>query len=337
MATSRWACPRPIGEETNRARRWRERARRPAPVASGRARDQFDEVAQEQVHTHGIARGGVVATTLERHQGALQLAGEIRAALVRRDEIVRALDHQGGAGHRVVRRSGLLRRHGRGQCDREDLGGGLQTPAEGVLDLLRRMGFGEHVGEEELEEPAVVDMPVRDVDVVGERSVEHRRRHRFHVGARRDQRETQNPFGMGRREQRSPPGPLREPDDDGPVDPARVEDRDGVRDDLVVRVGVRPERAVGSPGATGVEGDHPPAAREVGDLALPDPGLHDLEARQQQEGRITFAEHLVADAHPVPLDMTGLVRESGTHHAPSRSARSASSSSSQRSIIRSNA
>ena len=43
------------------------------------------------------------------------------------------------------------------------LGCGLQPPADSVLDLLGRVRLGEHLREEELQEPAVVAQPVTGV------------------------------------------------------------------------------------------------------------------------------------------------------------------------------
>ena len=108
-------------------------------------------------------------------------------------------------------------------------------------------------------------------------------------------------------------GPLREADRDHPVCAGGIQDGQGMIDHGLDGVGVGCERAVGAAVARPVEGDDPTVARQVGDLRLPEPAVDDGPGRQQQHRRRPVAEHLVANLHPVALDVPLGVRLSRPH------------------------
>ena len=63
---------------------------------------------------------------------------------------------------------------------------------------------------------------------------------------------------------------------------------------------------VGAPVAASVVGDHPEVPGEVGDLALPEAGVDDRPGREQEQGLLALAEHLVREADTAGLGEAGL-------------------------------
>ena len=79
MATSRQAWPRPIGEETYRARRGRPIARRQGAAPVGAAVGARGEVVQQLVEAHRMARVGAVPDVDELDELGAGGRGEGRA------------------------------------------------------------------------------------------------------------------------------------------------------------------------------------------------------------------------------------------------------------------
>ena len=114
------------------------------------------------------------------------------------------------------------------------LGRDLEAPADGVLDLLRRVRLGEHSPEEELEELLVVLEPVVAVvlrpPVLGVEAIFEGvdvpfrvTRREWHRGA--DEHAAQDPIRVVRGEQCAPERTAGEPDEDRRLRPGRVHDR----------------------------------------------------------------------------------------------------------------
>src|SRR5262245_62438119 len=103
-------------------------------------------------------------------------------------------------------------------------------------------------------------------------------------------------MGMLRCEQKAPLASARHRDEDGPVGAGRIEHRADVGGVLLLGV----ERHVGRPVrpavAAGIEGDHARPPREVGNLRLPQPGVHYGPGRHEDQGAVSLAVHLVEDS-----------------------------------------
>jgi hypothetical protein len=56
--------------------------------------------------------------------------------------------------------------------------------------------------------------------------------------------------------------------------------------------------------------------RQVGDLHFPVPRVDDRPGRQQQDGRLAVAEHLVVSLDPVALDVAVTTRLACPHRGP---------------------
>ena len=128
---------------------------------AARRRGRLDEVPQEQIDLHGIARVRQVAGALDRHEGPARSLRERCSLLVRTDQIAVSMDDErriadAGAGFPEALETAQRERTTR---VRERLRVRLQPPSDCILDLLRRVGFGKALREEELEELAVASRP----------------------------------------------------------------------------------------------------------------------------------------------------------------------------------
>src|SRR5215813_7569094 len=103
-------------------------------------------------------------------------------------------------------------------------------------------------------------------------------------------------MGLLRREEEGPLASPRHRDEDGPVGAGRVEDGADVGGVLVLGVKRHVGRPVGPPVAAGIEGDHARPPREVGNLRLPQPRVHDGPGGHEDDGAISRAIDLVEDA-----------------------------------------
>ena len=128
-----------------------ERALAPVRAVHGRVapRRAVDELAQREVHLHGLARVRQVAGALDRLEPA---AGDLRERLavgVRRDPVLGAVDHEHRAAHALGELGLVAARGGRRELPPMALRAsvvavGLVRPRDRVLDLLRRVRLGEH-------------------------------------------------------------------------------------------------------------------------------------------------------------------------------------------------
>ena len=198
---------------------------------------------------------------------------------------------------------------------------GLQPPAHGVLDRLGGVRLGEHLREEELQELPVVlapvvlvvlGPPVGRVQPLGERvrepggALAQRQR-------RGDEDDPRHPLGMERAELQRPGGAQRHRDQHRPLGAGGIHDGQGVGGELGRAVCLGLGRPVGAAVAAPVEGEHPAMPREVGDLHLPVPRVHDRPGRQQQHRRLARAVDLVVDLDPVALDVAVMGRLACPH------------------------
>ncbi len=324
IATSRRACPSPIGEETNSARRRRERPR--VQVRAGGLR-AAGELAQEPVDLDGVAGLGAVAGAFERDERAAGGLGERGALGVRADAVGVAVDDERGAAHARGRvREGLQpaqaeRRGGVG----ERLGVGLERPFDAVLDLLGRVRLVEHLGEEELQEPAVVLAPVVAVvhrprvggaaqvvlEARADRALREARRERHR---RADVGDAADALGVVGGQQRRPQRAARQTGEEGLAGLGRVQDGQRVGGELGLGVGLDAGRTVRLAVAAAVERDHPEVPRQVGDLRLPVARVDDRPGRQQQDRVAPAAVDLVEEPHAVARRVALQVRVAGAVH-----------------------
>ena len=203
----------------------------------------------------------------------------------------------------------------------QGLGGRVETPAHGVLDLLRRVRLREALREEEREKPfeiAEPEVPVvlRPALVRLELLVETIQDRAVAVEAaeregRADEDCAGDPFRMRGREEERALRAERERDDDRPLGSGGVEDGKGVGRELVFVVGVRVGRAVRAPVPARVECDRPRVPREVGELELPVARVDDRPGRQEEQGGLALAVDLVVDADTASLDVALRVRVAG--------------------------
>ena len=305
IRTSRHAWPSPIGDETTSARRGCEagRAHRAGirgPHATSRRRRFTPTGSRTSARcpepSRTTSRPPVSSATRAPRSG-----GTISSA--------RALDHDDGAAHRAAQRLGrlpvrdALLAAGHGQ----DLRRGVEPPRDAVLERLRRVRLRQRLGEEELEEAPEVLLPVLG-GVLGPAAIAPRRLV-GEVGHRRAERDHRShALGMLRRELERVAGAAREPGGDDRIDAEVVEDRDGVGDRLGVGVRARVGGRVGQAAAARVERHDPRVARQMGDLELPQAGVHDRPGRQQQDDRLAGAVGLPPDAHAVALEVSLGVR-----------------------------
>ncbi len=138
-------------------------ARTGAPPGGGGGSASADELAQQQVDLHRVARRRYVARVLQRDQLATSRLGKRRALGVRADEVFVTVDHERRAAHARADLPEALRAAAQpdpsGRVG-ERLGVGLERPTDAVLDLLARVRLAEALGEEELEEGEIVALPV---------------------------------------------------------------------------------------------------------------------------------------------------------------------------------
>ena len=159
IAASRWACPRPIGDEMYSARL--RRGHRPRVQRRGGG-GGADELAQQQVDLDGVAHVRAVAGALEQHEVAAGRLGERDPAARAGDRVVGALDHEHRAADARAQRRG----------PRPRPSSSISSAATSVSGVVSRpqptqssIGFVECGSvniwrEEELEEAAVVPQPV---------------------------------------------------------------------------------------------------------------------------------------------------------------------------------
>ena len=299
-----------------------EHARPRAP--GGRpAADAVEQVAQHQVDLHRIAGLGRVARALQPDQPAPCQLRHAHAALELDDVVVGAVDDHHRAAQAPQERLDLFcardaRR--RTACRDQGLGIRVEAPGDAVLDLLGRVRLGEHLAEEELEEPAIVPQPEVPVELrpalVGLELGVERERVAPETG-RDEERDRGREDGRPERALRVPPREERrvetaerESDDARLLDACGIEHRGRVLDvlDGSVRAGLG--RAVREPVATAVERDDARVSGEVGDLALPHARVHDRPGGQEQDRGRSRPVALPVDPDAVSRDDALLVRRS---------------------------
>jgi hypothetical protein len=220
---------------------------------------------------------------------------------------------------------GVLEGGGGGHGQDEGLGVGFQRPADRVLDRLAGMRLGEGLLHEEAGELRVVGPPevlvelgppLGGVQPLGERMPPSSQRR-----GQRDQRvdagQTEDPVGVQGGQQGRGRTPTRRPGHHRLLGPGGVQHRQGVVDEFLGAVGVGVGWAVGAAVAAAVEGEDPVVAGQVRHLQLPEAGVDDRPGRQQQDRRLTLAEHLVEHLDAVTLDVAVSHRLAGSHGRPS--------------------
>ena len=105
-----------------------------------------------------------MARALQQHEIAAGLLGERDPAAGPGNRVLRALDDQHRAANPAAQVArGLLVKAGTDLRRDERLSAGLQAPADAVFNRLGRVQLGEHLGEEELQEAAIIPQPVVEV------------------------------------------------------------------------------------------------------------------------------------------------------------------------------
>ncbi len=305
----------------NSARFGRSSERLHVRPAGGLPLDPVEQVAQHEVDLHGIPRLRGMTRPLQPDQLTSCQVCHAYAALELDDAVVGAVDDHHRAAQVPQERLDLLgAREARCRAARGDqrLRVRVEAPGDAVLDLLRRVRLGEHLAEEELEEPAVVPQPEVPVELrpalVGlELGVEweciapetgrDEERDRGRENGR-----PERALGVPPREERRVEAAERESDDARLLDACGIEHRGRVVGvlDGVVRAGIG--RAVGQPVAATVERDDGRVPGEVGDLALPHPRVHDRPGGEEQDRGRSLPVALPVDPDAVPRDDALLVR-----------------------------
>ena len=235
-------------------------------------------------------------------------AGHGLATGQRADVIVIAVDHQrryrnllGPAHDRVGIKNGSDARQ-------QHLRGRLAGPSNAVLALLGGVRLGEALREEELGEVLIVVAPVPRVETLPTL--------RF-IGVRLEEACCcRDPFGMARvddkrrcdqdRAQHAAgvlggqlqrlATTLRQAHQHHAVRRRRLQHRQCLVDHRIHTVRQRVQCSIGPAVARPIERHHAEVAREVRNLQLPEPAVHDGPGRQQQHRGLAITEHLVA--HP---------------------------------------
>ena len=138
-ATSRRACPSPIGDEIYSARLGRLRPRVQTCRAHGLPLDAVDEPLDQPVDLDRLTPVGQVAGALQHHQLATGQLGQALAFRQRLAPVLRAVDHEQGAANAPAQRFGRVRVRWRGPplpLGDHGLGIGLEGPRDRVLVLL---------------------------------------------------------------------------------------------------------------------------------------------------------------------------------------------------------
>ena len=281
----------------------------------GRRWRRHGEVAQQQVEPHRVAHVRRVAAALHQHQPRVgQPLGDRGATPAADDGVLGPLDQQHrapDAGQLVVGVDPVA-----ADAEQDGVGIGLETPADGILDLLRRVGLREALAVEELEVALPVARPVVAVllgpALVGVEHVVERgslARDRADVDVRPDLHQGRDPLGMPGREQHlraAAPG-----DDDRLLDAVRVEHGDRVLCRLLPAVRRAFAGPVGPAVAARIEADHAAVPGEVGDLAAPEARVDDLPRGHEQDRRLAVSVALPEHPDAVALDEATRVRVAG--------------------------
>src|SRR5262245_2216240 len=106
-------------------------------------------------------------------------------------------------------------------------------------------------------------------------------------------------MGLLRREQKAPLASARHRDEHGALGVGCIEHGADVGRVLLLGVERHVGRPVGPAVAAGIEGDHAHPPREVGNLRLPQPRVHDGPGGHEDDGAISLAVHLVEDSSAV--------------------------------------
>jgi hypothetical protein len=180
------------------------------------------------------------------------------------------------------------------------------------------MGFGKHLGHEELDPAAVVGQPVVPVAllpafVAVARLVKVRR---YRPRQRRPNGDySGRPVRVPGSQLQGMPPAQRQPDEDRPLGAGGVQHSDCVVDVLSVEVGGRVGGPVRPSVAPALDRDHPEVSRQVGHLRLPLPGMDDGPRGEQgdRRARLFRAVHLVADRDPTPFNRAHLIWKPCAH------------------------
>ena len=194
----------------------------------------------------------------------------------------------------------------------------LETPADAVLDLLRRVRLRDLLREEELQEALVVAAVVVDVALrpalvgvegnVGREQGVVRMRRRQARHERRDRRDPERRCRVRRGQHQRPAAAVAERRRAVRRPSASPRARRGRRRRTPTsRTPSAVRRTVRAAVAARIECDDAEVAREIRDLRLPEPRVRDRRRREEQERRRRVAVDLVEDAHAVALDVALLV------------------------------
>ena len=286
-------------------------ARPAAHPAAGRL-GRGDEVAEQQVDLHRVARMREVTSSLDRHERA---GGGLRQRLAppwRADRVLLAVDHEHRATHprTEVTHHVLVEEPPGGDGD-ERLGVGFEPPSHRVLDRLGGVGLGDALGHEELDEAGVVAPPEVGVelrpalvrverDVEGDLAIVVAGRDRKR---RCDEDDAVDSLWMLGGDDERALRTERERHEERMLRSCRIHHGHGVGGELGLRVRLGRLRPIRLAVPTRIEDDHAMVPREVRDLHLPAARVDDRPRRHEQHRLLALAVDLVEGPDAVALDI----------------------------------
>lgn len=128
---------------------------------------------------------------------------------------------------------------------------------------------------------------------------------------RPDENSADHPLGVVRGEPQPPLGAARDPRDECLLGIGRVHDRQGVVGELIGPVATGVRRVIRLSVAEPVKGHDAEVPGEVGDLALPVPGMEQRPRRKQQDRRIALTVELVEQPLTIADDVSLLIGIAG--------------------------
>lgn len=296
---------------------------------SGR-KSALQKVGNERVGLGRNATERIVTAPADGHEFCARDRSHGLRAGIGLNAIVVAMDHQNGTANLAIHRlADVEGRHDRASFHRlgQHFARGLAGPADGVLDLLGRMRFGEDVADKEVGEIGIVHLPVVAVELapavgglfLGQEIFDRRVGVvRADAGRCAHQHCCLHPFGMMRRKNAGEHAAEGKPDQDSAGRSGSIHDGKRVGSVVLQTVGRDILRPVGLPVAATVVGDAAIARAEIGKLRLVDTRMDDAPGRHEDQGFRPRSVDFVSDAHAISHDDSGLVGQPGAHRITSR-------------------
>ncbi len=253
--------------------------------------DRFDKSDDQPEYEHWVAGVRQVTRAAKDNEFAVRQLRQTLAAGQRLTAIIVAVDDQHRAAHSGTQVLGVIAsRQGVFALVAGDhlLGFGIERPADGVLELLGRVRFGQLLVEEELDPAAIAAGSPPEFAVAhrpANRRVERdgpslgRSGPMLVAGSDRDPRldrdHPSDTVGIVGGELQCPSDCVAMSDDHGPLRLGRIQHRRQVGDDLRGGVTLTRMRTIGSTRPHPVRRDHSEATGQRRHERLPGPGVHD--------------------------------------------------------------